>query len=163
MTGSIEATAAITSATSPPSDIAGIACRFTKLGSRTWTRSGRVPPSDTRCALSSPRGDSTEVYTCPAGTLKPSVTSLKWWIRDSIDWPMIFLTCSSELPMPSLPMDSCAGQATFLSSTMTGPGSSFSRHCSMILRLSCISCTRIRYRDQQSAPLSTGTSKSNSS
>ena len=48
MTGSIDATAAMTSATIPPSLIAGIVCRLTKLGSRTWTRSGRVPPSETR-------------------------------------------------------------------------------------------------------------------
>ena len=48
MTGSMLATAAMTSATMPPSLIAGIVCRFTKLGSRTCTRSGRVPPSETR-------------------------------------------------------------------------------------------------------------------
>ena len=36
---------------------------------------------------------------------------------------MIFATCSSELPRPSAPMASCAGQAIFLSATMIGPGS----------------------------------------
>src|ERR1044072_992736 len=41
MTGSIEAIAAITSATRPPSALAGIDCRFTKLGSLTWTRRAR--------------------------------------------------------------------------------------------------------------------------
>ena len=75
----------MTSAIMPPSLIAGIDCRFTKLGSRTCTRIGRVPPSETRWQPSSPRGDSTAVYTWPAGTAKPSVTSLKWWISDSID------------------------------------------------------------------------------
>ena len=39
---------------------------------------------------------------------------------------------SRELPMPSAPMASWAGQAIFLSSTMTGPGRSRSRHCSTI-------------------------------
>ena len=32
------------------------ACRLTKLGSRKWARNGRVPPSETTCAPSSPRG-----------------------------------------------------------------------------------------------------------
>ena len=41
----IEAIEAITSAISPPSDIAAVACRLTKLGSRTCTRHGLVPPS----------------------------------------------------------------------------------------------------------------------
>ena len=85
MTGSMLATAAMTSAIMPPSLIAGIDCRFTKLGSRRCTRIGRVPPSETRWQPSSPRGDSTAVYTWPGGTAKPSVTSLKWWISDSID------------------------------------------------------------------------------
>ena len=43
--GSIEAIAAMTSAIMPPSLIAAVACRLTKLGSRTWTRHGRVLPS----------------------------------------------------------------------------------------------------------------------
>ena len=47
------------------------------------------------------------------GTSKPSVTSLKWWISDSIDWPMILRMYSSELPIPSEPIDSCAGQPIF--------------------------------------------------
>src|SRR5690606_32164819 len=82
LTGSIEAMAAMTSATRPPSAMAGIDCRFTKLGSLTWTRSGLVPPSETRWKPSSPRGDSTAEYTCPGGTRKPSVTNLKWWMSD---------------------------------------------------------------------------------
>lgn len=91
------------------------------------------------------------------------MTSLKWWIRDSIDWPMIFLTWPSELPMPSLPMDSCAGQAIFLSSTMTGPGSAIFATCFMIRRLWWISSSRSRYRAQLSASVEVGTSNSISS
>ena len=81
-------------------------------------------------------------YTWPGGTRKPSVTSLKWWISDSIDWPMIFATCSSELPRPSTPIASCAGQAIFLSATMIGPGSSRSSACSTIFSDSRISASR---------------------
>ena len=56
ITGSIDATAATTSAIIEPSAIAGIACRFTKPGSRRCTRHGRVPPEDTTWQPSSPRG-----------------------------------------------------------------------------------------------------------
>src|SRR6188472_454928 len=56
MTGSNEATATTTSETMPPSHIAGIACRLVKLGSRKCARNGRVPPSETTWAPSSPRG-----------------------------------------------------------------------------------------------------------
>src|SRR3712207_1817217 len=45
ITGSSEAMAAMTSAIMPPSLIAPVACRLTKLGSRTCTRHGLVPPS----------------------------------------------------------------------------------------------------------------------
>src|SRR5690606_32187663 len=62
MTGSRLATAAMMSATMPPSDIAGMACRLTKDGSRKCARNGRVPPSLTGCAPSSPRGDSIGTY-----------------------------------------------------------------------------------------------------
>ena len=50
MTGSIEATATMTSATWPPSHIAATACRLLKLGSRKCARYGRVPPSETSVA-----------------------------------------------------------------------------------------------------------------
>ncbi len=64
------------------------------------------------------------------------MTSLKWWIRASIEVPMISLMWSSELPMPSLPIASWAGQAIFLSADhhgLAGPcASSRSRHCSTI-------------------------------
>ena len=83
----------------------------------------------------------------PAGTAKPSVTSLKWWISDSIDWPMILRTCSSELPIPSEPIDSCAGQAIFASCDhhRAGLGEPLTA-CFMILSDSCISASRSRYR-----------------
>src|SRR6478752_10863610 len=48
---------------------------------------------------------------------------------------MIFRMWSSELPMPSGPMASWAGQAIFLSATITGPGRSRSRHCDDLQRL----------------------------
>ena len=48
------------------------------------------------------------------------MTSLKWWMSDSIDSPMISRMWSRLLPMPSLPMASWAGQAIFLSAIMTG-------------------------------------------
>src|SRR6185369_17430609 len=160
MTGSSEAPPAMTSAMSPPSAMAGIACRLTKLGSRKCTRYGRVPPSETACAASSPRGPSMATYTWPGGTRKPSVTSLKWWMSDSIDWPMIFATCSSELPSPSAPMASWAGQAIFLSATITGPGRSLSRHCSMIFSDSRISATRTSYRPHTSPVCAVHTSNS---
>src|SRR5690606_20041766 len=85
ITGSSEAPPAIRSATRPPSATAGSACRLMKLGSRKWTRYGRVPPSETACTPSSPRGLSICTYTWPGGTRNPSVTSLKWWISASID------------------------------------------------------------------------------
>src|SRR5512133_765336 len=62
MTGSNEATATTTSETIPPSHIAGIACRLVKLGSRKCARNGRVPPSETTWAPSSPRGLSIGTY-----------------------------------------------------------------------------------------------------
>ena len=42
---------------------------------------------------SSPRGDSTAWYASPAGTLKPSVKILKWWISASIDSPRGEIGC----------------------------------------------------------------------
>ena len=91
------------------------------------------------------------------------MTSLKWWISASIDWPMMCLMCSLELPIPSLPIDSCAGQAIFLSATMIGAPripSSRSTHCSMIFRLSHISFSRIRNRPYASGVSQVCTSKS---
>ncbi len=81
----------MTSAIMPPSLIAGIVCRLMKLGSRKCTleRAGaavgdqRARPARRAATRSAGRPG-------PAGTRKPSVTSLKWWISDSIDWPMIF-------------------------------------------------------------------------
>src|SRR5438034_3049626 len=58
-TGSMLATAAITSASRPPSAIADTDCRLVNEGSRRCTRNGRVPPSLTTWQPSSPRGDST--------------------------------------------------------------------------------------------------------
>ncbi|SLJ20504.1 Uncharacterised protein [Mycobacteroides abscessus subsp. abscessus] len=103
-----------------------------------------MPPSLTRCTPSSPRGDSTATYTWPAGTRMPSVTSLKWWIRPSIELPMMRPMWAGELPRPSAPSFRSAGQASFLSSIMTGPGRSRSRHCSTIFSDSFISSTRMR-------------------
>src|SRR3954452_19485867 len=62
MTGSMEPTAVMTSATMPPIEIADADCRLTKDGSRKCTRYGRVPPSLTTWAPSPPRGDSTREY-----------------------------------------------------------------------------------------------------
>ena len=73
---------------------------------------------------------------------------------------MIFATCSSELPSPSTPMASWAGQAIFLSATMMGPGRSRSRHCSMSFSDSRISARRTSYRPQTSAVVAVGTSNS---
>ena len=98
---------------------------------------------------SSPFGDSMAWYTCPTGTLKPSVTILKWWIRASIDSPMMCLTCSWLLPWPSGPRASDAGQAIFASPTITGcpwVRSSRSRHCSTIFSDSQVSASRMRNR-----------------
>src|SRR5690349_11869072 len=58
ITGSRLAIAGIRSATWPPSHSAATDCRWLKEGSRRCTRYGRVPPSLTTCAPSSPRGDS---------------------------------------------------------------------------------------------------------
>ncbi|RPK93330.1 hypothetical protein EES46_06455 [Streptomyces sp. ADI98-10] len=59
---------------------------------------------------------------------------------------MMFLMWSSELPRPSGPRASWAGQAIFLSATMTGPGSRRSMHCSMMRRDWRISSRRMRKR-----------------
>src|SRR5690606_36321984 len=56
MTGSIEATATMTSDSMPPSLMIDVACRLTKDGSRKCARYGRVPPSLTRWHAISPRG-----------------------------------------------------------------------------------------------------------
>src|SRR5690625_4508423 len=144
ITGSSEATATTTSETMLPSHMAGTACRLLNDGSRKCARQGRVPPSETTCTPSSPRGASIASYTWPAGTRNPSVTILKWWIKASMDSPMMCLMCSSELPCPSPPMESCAGHAIFLSSTITGPGRSRSMHCSTIFNDCLISSTRMR-------------------
>src|SRR5690606_25224248 len=73
-TGSIDATATTTSATCPPSHIMETACRLLNDGSRKCARYGLVPPSETRCTPSSPRGCSTVWNVWPAGTRNPSVT-----------------------------------------------------------------------------------------
>src|SRR5215475_5979094 len=133
ITGSMLATAAMTSATMPPSHITDTACRFVNDGSRKCTRYGLVPPSLTAWQPSSPRGDSTAAYTCPAGTRKPSVTSLKWWMRASIDWPMMWAMWAGEFPRPSVPTPSCAGQPILGSDTITRSlgrlAASRSTHC----------------------------------
>src|ERR1700712_157703 len=49
------------------------------------TRAGLEEPSERTKQASSPRGDSIGEYASPGGTRKPSVTSLKWWVRASID------------------------------------------------------------------------------
>src|SRR5262249_3486580 len=58
ITGSMLATAAMTSATRPPSHITDTACRLVNDGSRKCARYGRVPPSLTAWQPSSPLGDS---------------------------------------------------------------------------------------------------------
>src|SRR4029077_18349021 len=63
ITGSMLATAAITSATMPPSLMAATDCRLVNEGSRKCARNGLVPPSLTAWQPSSPRGDSTAAYT----------------------------------------------------------------------------------------------------
>ena len=76
---------------------------------------------------------------------------------------MMWRMCSFELPMPSLPTASCAGQAILGSATITGWPSVRSRrstHCSTILRLSHISLTRMRNRPYASAVSQVWTSKS---
>ena len=149
MTGSMLAMATITSESMPPSLITEVPCRLTKLGSRKWTRYGRVPPSDTAWQPISPRGASMAAYAWPAGTRKPSVTILKWWISASMDSPMMCRMCSAELPWPSAPTLSCAGHAIFLSATMIGSPSMTARRpmaCST-MRSDChISSSRIRNR-----------------
>ena len=77
------------------------------------------------------------------------MTSLKWWIRASIDSPMMWRMWSRLLPMPSLPIASWLGQAIFLSATITGAPSrpaSRSAACSTILSDSHISLSRTRKR-----------------
>src|SRR5579864_4353232 len=59
ITGSMLAIAGMISATMPPSHSAATDCRLVNDGSRRCTRYGRVPPSLTTCAPSSPRADST--------------------------------------------------------------------------------------------------------
>jgi hypothetical protein len=71
---------------------------------------------------------------------------LKWWIKASIEVPMISRMCSSEFPQPSPPSASWAGQAIRLSATITGPGFNRSRHCSMMFSDCTISSSRIRNR-----------------
>ena len=56
MTGSMLATAAMTSEIMPPSHMAATACRLLNEGSRKWTRYGRVPPSLTRWHAELARG-----------------------------------------------------------------------------------------------------------
>ena len=77
----------------------------------------------------------------------------------SIDSPMMWRTYSSEFPMPSGPVDRCAGHATFGSCTITGPGSSRSTHCSTIRSDWRISSTRTWYLAKQSLSVRVGTSK----
>ena len=62
--------------------------------------------------------------------------------------------------MPSGPTASCAGHRTFGSSTMTGPGSSRSRHCPTMRSDWRISSTRTSYRAKQSLAVRVGTSNS---
>src|SRR5215469_4813776 len=104
------AMAGMMSATSPPSAIAGSACRLLNDGSRRCTRNGRVPPSLTTWQPSSPFADSIATYAWPAGTRKPSVTSLKWWMSASMDWLMMWAMWSGAGPRPSGPRASRAGQ-----------------------------------------------------
>src|SRR4029078_7356705 len=119
ITGSMLAIATITSATMPPSLITLVAWRLVNDGSRKCARNGLVPPSETTCAPSSPRGDSIGTYTWPGGSRNPSWTSVKWWIRASIDSPMMWRMWSRLLPMPSLPIASWLGHAIFLSPLIT--------------------------------------------
>ncbi len=65
----------------------------------------------------------------------------------SIDWPMILAMWAGELPSPSAPTASWAGQPILASATITGSragrlAASRSTHCSMILSDSSISSIR---------------------
>src|ERR1700756_4720371 len=150
ITGSMDAIAGITSARLPPSHSTETACKWWNEGSRRCARYGMVPPSLTTWQPSSPLGDSIGTYACPAGTRKPSVTSLKWWRRASMDWPMMCAMCSGDGPRPSGPSDSRAGQPIFASWIIHGSfgtlarSASRSRHCSMMRSDSCISAIRTR-------------------
>src|SRR6185437_3915814 len=121
ITGSIDAIAGITSARLPPSHSTETACKWWNEGSRMCARYGRVVPSLTTWQASSPLGDSMGTYAWPAGTRKPSVTSLKWWMSASMDWPMMCAMCSGDGPRPSGPSDSRAGQPIL--ATWMGHGS----------------------------------------
>ena len=81
-------------------------------------------------------------------------------MSDSIEVPMISRMWSRLFPMPSPPMASWAGQAIFLSATMTGPGASRSRHWPTIFSDSFISRMRMRNRPYASQVVSVGTSNS---
>src|SRR5215469_10936992 len=151
ITGSMDAIAGITSASMPPSHITATACRWWNEGSRMCARYGRVPPSLTTWQPSSPLADSIGTYACPTGTRNPSVTSLKWWIRPSMDWPMMCAMCSGDGPMPSGPRDSRAGQPILASWIIHGSfgisrSASRSTHCWTIFSDSSISSIRTRYR-----------------
>ncbi len=74
----------------------------------------------------------------------PSVTSLKWWISDSIEPAMMVPTWSRDWPSPSASDTRFAGQAILRSAIVTGPGCRASRHCSTIFSDSAISSTRMR-------------------
>src|ERR1035441_8388570 len=168
ITGSMLAIAGITSASMPPSHSAATDCMLLNDGSRKCTRSGRVPPSLTTCAPSSPRADSTAAYAWPAGTRNPSVISLKWWMSASMDWPMMCAMCSGEGPRPSGPSDSLAGQPILASRIITGSVSepaepraaSRPTHCLTIFSDCSISSIRSMYRPYASHVSVTGTSKS---
>ena len=43
---------------------------------------------------------------------------MKWWMRDSMELPMISRTCSRDWPWPSVAMDMRAGQAMVGSATI---------------------------------------------
>ncbi len=79
------------------------------------------------------------------------MTSLKWWMSASMDWLMMCAMWSGELPIPSGPRASWAGQPILAFSIITGSSAgrgpdSRSRHCSMIRSDWSHSSIRIRYR-----------------
>src|SRR5512142_2205155 len=116
-TMSTDARIAIRSATRCPFVISSITDRLLKEGVRQWTRRGLALPSPASSTPSSPRGDSTALYTDESATVYPSVHSLKWWISASMLSPI------SE-----------RGGGTYLRlSLLIGPRGSLSMACSMIL------------------------------
>src|SRR5690606_20641483 len=127
-TMSSEALTAITSESSAPSIMCGSAAMLMNEGPRTRQRTGFAPPSEPTYIPSSPLELSTENQDSPTGARTPSMTSLKWWIMDS----MSFIAADF------------GGRMTRGSSTLIGPPGSRSMACCRMRRLCRISSIRQR-------------------